>query len=475
MAIDKKTFSRNLLSAFESQGVIFTVSALMSLIVPKILGVEQYGYWQLFILYGSYAALFHLGLNDGVYLINGGKSFSEMDSSSIKAQFCVSLVYEVLISVCLFFGAFIFGAGVDKEFVIGAFAVYVVIFNVGAYWGAVCQAANQTFVYSRMLMIDRCSFLIPLLAGILLRIKAYQYYVLAYIISRSIAAGYIAAKCRSFSDAKLPRVHEAIREAKTSIRVGIKLTISYQASVFILGAARFIAEAVWGIESFGQLSFALSLLNFFITFVNQVGMVLFPALRRVDDIEFRSLIRKITNFLDVLLPSIYLIYVPIVALARLWLPQYQSGFEWLSVLLPICVYNSRMEVLSSTSLKVMRRELSLMVINIGAAILSLVLAVFSGYIVKDMGSLIWSMLIPVVARSIISEIYVSIILGIDYRRSVMCGLALTVIYLIAHQIASTNVACGLFAICYAIILVIYRDCLGEISLSLKKALKMNRQ
>ena len=59
----------------------------MSLVVPKILGVEEFAYWQLFLLYISYVALFHLGLNDGVYLVNGGKTYDEMDRGSSRASF----------------------------------------------------------------------------------------------------------------------------------------------------------------------------------------------------------------------------------------------------------------------------------------------------------------------------------------------------------------------------------------------------
>ena len=37
------------------------VSSLVVLILPKIMGVEEYGYWQLYIFYLSYAGFVHLG------------------------------------------------------------------------------------------------------------------------------------------------------------------------------------------------------------------------------------------------------------------------------------------------------------------------------------------------------------------------------------------------------------------------------
>lgn len=40
--------------AFFAQGVSMCLSILQKLLVPKMLGVEQYGYWQLYIFYISY-------------------------------------------------------------------------------------------------------------------------------------------------------------------------------------------------------------------------------------------------------------------------------------------------------------------------------------------------------------------------------------------------------------------------------------
>ena len=52
------------------------VSSLVVLILPKIMGVEEYGYWQLYIFYLSYAGFVHLGWVDGIYLRYGGLELS---------------------------------------------------------------------------------------------------------------------------------------------------------------------------------------------------------------------------------------------------------------------------------------------------------------------------------------------------------------------------------------------------------------
>lgn len=76
------SIARNTMIAFAAQFISLSVSVVMSLLVPKIVGVADYGYWQLFMFYTTYSGFFHLGLNDGVYLING----VSLVMKSIRAQ-----------------------------------------------------------------------------------------------------------------------------------------------------------------------------------------------------------------------------------------------------------------------------------------------------------------------------------------------------------------------------------------------------
>ena len=51
------------------------VSAILTVFVPKLLRITDYGFWQLFMFYQGYIGVFHLGWNDGIYLQIGGKKY----------------------------------------------------------------------------------------------------------------------------------------------------------------------------------------------------------------------------------------------------------------------------------------------------------------------------------------------------------------------------------------------------------------
>ena len=77
----KKSYMRmlteNLSYAYISQIVSTLVSICFTLLVPKILGVEGYGYWQLIVFYSTYLGIFYLGINDGIYLKNGNNRMND--------------------------------------------------------------------------------------------------------------------------------------------------------------------------------------------------------------------------------------------------------------------------------------------------------------------------------------------------------------------------------------------------------------
>lgn len=77
---------KNLKLAILAQSINVIFSFVVSLILPKILGVEQYSYWQLFVFYITYAGLLHLGLSDGIYLRYGGEHIENLNSSLIGTQ-----------------------------------------------------------------------------------------------------------------------------------------------------------------------------------------------------------------------------------------------------------------------------------------------------------------------------------------------------------------------------------------------------
>ena len=184
------SIARNTMIAFAAQFISLSVSVVMSLLVPKIVGVADYGYWQLFMFYTTYSGFFHLGLNDGVYLINGGLSREEIDKSSIKSQYIFGACFQAVICLGITLASLPLVDDANRFFVVASFALYTVVYNLTSYLGFVFQAMNETKLFSFSTMLDRLVFLVPLLVLIGFKVSDYHPYVYAYLVSKIIALIY---------------------------------------------------------------------------------------------------------------------------------------------------------------------------------------------------------------------------------------------------------------------------------------------
>lgn len=331
-----RSLAGNMVVAFAAQGISFLASVAMSLLVPKVLGVETYGYWQLFIFYASYSGFFMLGLNDGIYLIEGGNTRGEIDKRAVNSQFRFGMAFQLVVAAVIAVIAVVWAPEAQRSFVLLAFALYTVLCNLAGFLGYIFQSMNETKLFSYSTMIDRLVFLAIILVMVFFRVPDFEPYVFAYLISKACSLTYCIVRSRDFFAAGALALTEAVKLSLSSMKVGFALMISNVASMLVLGVARALVDKAWGIEAFGRVSFWLSMVNFFITFVSQASMVLFPALRQGTEGERRAFYRFVRDMMEVTFPVVYLLYFPMAWVLSLWLPQYADTMHYFAILLPVC-------------------------------------------------------------------------------------------------------------------------------------------
>lgn len=181
--MNKKVILQNMSVAFLAQGVSMALSIIQTLIVPKLLGVEQYGYWQLYIFYVSYVGFFHLGLSSGVYLSTGGQTREKMDKPAIKSQMIFGVTYQAVMAAVIVVLSSFLQAGGERVFVVLMTAIYLVLQNLATFMMNELQCMNETKKSSFSTIIERLAFLAPLLVLLVLRVDSFYPYVFAYTVS----------------------------------------------------------------------------------------------------------------------------------------------------------------------------------------------------------------------------------------------------------------------------------------------------
>lgn len=458
-----KSLIRNTKTAFLAQGVAFLLSILQTLLIPKLLGMDQYGYWQLFIFYCSYVGFAPLGLNDGVYLIYGGITRDKIDKQSINSLFHVGLILELFFSIVLVVIALFGGFGPDREFVIICTGIFLVVQCVAMYFAYVLQAMNETRRSSYSTIAERLSFLVPLLILIALHIQSYKPFVISYLFSSVVQLCYCCWCCRDILLAGTKPCDQIVADAVYSIKIGFKLMVANIASQLILGIARFAIDAAWGIDTFGELSFALSMVNFFLAFVSQAAMVLFPALRQVDSDEIKRIFCNARDSMTLFFPLLYLLYFPIVSILTMWLPEFKNSFIYFTLLIPICIFDSKMNICCTTFFKVMRKEGRLLNINLATCVLSMLFTASGIYCFRSIFIVIGGVVVALAVRCIWSEAYLVRMFNCSWCWTLLGGeLVLTVTFVSAAFLLPTTFALGVYCIVYAVFLFVFRSRVIEI-------------
>ena len=90
------SLSSNLVFAFGAQSLQLMQSILISFLFPKLFGIAEFGFWQLFIFYVQYGGMLHFGLNDGVYLKEGGKYYNQINFPLVGGQLRISIIFQII-------------------------------------------------------------------------------------------------------------------------------------------------------------------------------------------------------------------------------------------------------------------------------------------------------------------------------------------------------------------------------------------
>lgn len=88
---------KNLVYTLSSQGVSIILGILKVLILPFILGIEEFGYWQVYLLYVGYLGILSFGFNDGIMLKYGSLNNNQLPKPLLRSSiqiFFFSIIYR---------------------------------------------------------------------------------------------------------------------------------------------------------------------------------------------------------------------------------------------------------------------------------------------------------------------------------------------------------------------------------------------
>lgn len=461
----------NITYTFTANILTMLISIIMTLILPKFLGVTDYSYYQLYIFFISYVGFFHFGWIDGIYLKIGGMEYNDLEKSNYVTQFWMLNVLEIIIAAIISIFALFTIKNIDKSFVLISTSICGVITILRTYLLFILQSTNRIKEYAKYTRVDRFIYFALVIIFLFLGFKNYKIILYIDIFSKLVALILCANKMKDIVFGKLNISKNILFEIFENISIGIKLMLANIASTLIIGVVRFGIQKNWDIETFGKISLTLNISNLLMTFINAVAVIMFPLLRREEESNLPKIYMILRNTLMIFLYMMLIFYYPLKLILSTWLPQYADSLKYMALLFPICIYESKMSMLINTYLKSFRKEKSMLIINAISLILSLIVTILSVFILNNLTLAILSIVFLLGFRCVIGELVLTKIMNILIYKDIILETVLTAIFIIFSWFIN-NMFCSIIYTCFYLIYVfIKRKEIKRTILIFKKILK----
>ncbi|MBS4204802.1 hypothetical protein [Lederbergia citrea] len=422
-------FLKNISFTFMANGLSMLVSMLVILIVPKLIGVEEYGYWQLYLFYLAYIGFLHFGWSDGIYLRYGGEEYNNLDKRLFQSQLYMLMIIQVIIAIILILIAWNFIEDDNKVFIMWMISLSTIITNVRSVPLFVLQATNRIKEHANVMMIGQFFYFSFIVLFLLIGFDSFKVLILAELIGRTISLFYAVICCKDIVFRPISDFYFSFREAIENVNVGIKLMFAYIASLLVIGIVRFGIERSWDITTFGKVSLTLNISNLFIVFINALGIVLFPILRKAKKESLSNIYILMRDILMMILLGLLVAYYPIKLILLAWIPEYAIGIMYMAMLFPMILFEGKMSLLINTYLKTMRKEKEMLKVNIITLLISIIITVITTVLFNNLELTVVSIVIILAFRSVLAELYLSKILKISISKDILLELMMATVFI----------------------------------------------
>lgn len=413
-----------------ANGLSMLVGVLITLIIPKVVGILDYGYFQLYVFYSSYVGFLHFGWADGIFIRYGGDYYEKLDKPKFAGQIKSYLVIQLLLSAIVVFLAEKMSNDLDKVVVFICVGLTIVLTNVKVLFMYILQATSRIREYAIMVFLERGIYGILLIICMCLGSNKFVHYIITCLIGIFSSVLYGMYCCKDILVAKAESLIQIKDEAKKNLSVGSKIMIANFSGMLILGIVQQFVETKWDVETFAKVSLIIAIANIAIGFINAVAIVLFPMLRRMENEGRIATYYKIERLITVLFLWLLAMYYPIKELLNMWLPGYRSSFEYLVLLFPICLWEGKYSLLVSTYLKTYRKEKIIMKINIITMVISYVVTSINVNLFHNLEVTLAFIVVFLAIRCIMGEIEVGKIMGCSVIKIIVTELFFTLVFIL---------------------------------------------
>ncbi|MCP3873881.1 MAG: hypothetical protein GY699_12075 [Desulfobacteraceae bacterium] len=353
-ASEFQAFRRDSLVYSFGQGLVLFLSSIQAFIIPKYLSVEDYGYWQVFMLYASYVGIIHLGFIDGLLMRWAGKNIGEFNGE-IEVAFRFLLMELMIIAVPL---ALLFSMFFDSRFkyISMMIIIFAIIYAIASFFNYMAQATRNFVLLSVVNAIRSLTFILVLILMFHFEYSDYRYVIFTYSASFVVV---IFAMVYAFHQHVYLEGSTFSRSwyfGREHIKIGAFVLMGNLIVIIILTVDRLMVSTFFRIEEFAAYAFALVVLTIFYTFIMAVSQVLFPNLCIMAIDSRITLYRLGKPAIVICWATLLVLYFPISRAVKFYLPDYTNSLPLMQILVSAIGFGSLIQILHVNFYKAYRMQ-----------------------------------------------------------------------------------------------------------------------
>lgn len=338
-------------------------SALLVLLLPRWMSVDEYAAWQKYLFFALYLGYVTFGYTDGVVLRLGGTRYGDLRPPRATGSFVIYAAFEWVAFAIILVAAWLsLGVGVAFALAIAGVCFYVPRTLVSV----VLQTTGRSKAFALSNSAERLVLSVLALGLLVLGGLTPVSLMVADIFSKAMGLFVSLWLVRDLWFNPRPELKIAFVQLVRDSRSGLYILGANLAAVGVPGIARLAAESGWGSSGFAEVSLAFQLLSFVSIAVTSLSMAAFPQFRRLQEDSYGDAFRVLRRAF--VLPSVALFLAGPVAyvLVNAWLPEYSVSAVFVAALIPMVLFESKGRGLANAVLRSKNRQAVIMWVNAGA-------------------------------------------------------------------------------------------------------------
>lgn len=343
---------RNIIKVAFGNILTLVTGIVVGFVLPKIIGITNYGYYKTFTLYITYASIFQIGFIEGIYLKYGGKQYNELNRQEFRFYSKILILSQLLLTTLFSIISFL-SLKSDFKFIFIMVSLFIFFQNITTYYQYISQMTGRFTELTIRNVIRSIATILIIISMVLYfyfingkNFLSYKLYLIAYVLVYLILTFWYIWTYRDITFG-ITKYHDFIF-IKSIIGLGLPLMISNLCSTLIFTMDRQFVNVFFDINEYGSYSFAYNMLSLVTVATSSIATVIYPTLRTMDKQKLLYKFNEISGWFNVFVVLCLFVYFPLnIFVTKFFADQikYVESLKIFRVILPSLVVSCSITVI----------------------------------------------------------------------------------------------------------------------------------